>query len=243
MALNWRLLKHPCSSLNNTQGNQETAWSEELPPHPTITRGSSPWSKIPTSIGSLYGPSPVENNQRTPAANGLTVWLTGLSSAGKSTISKVVYRELWASGRRVEWLDGDVVRQHLSKGLGFTKQDRDENVRRIGFVAELLTLHGVIVLVSAISPYRAARDEVRGRIGNFLEVWVRAPLEVCEQRDLKGIYRRARLGELHGVTGLDDPYEPPLQPEIECRTDCEAPQESAARVLAGIRDWLANREA
>jgi adenylyl-sulfate kinase len=243
VALHWHVLKYPRTFPDNTQGDQEARWSEELPPNPKISRGSGPASEIPTSVGNLYARSLFEHTQRTPAPNGLTVWLTGLSSAGKSTISEAVYRELSASGRRVEWLDGDVVRQHLSKGLGFTKQDRDENVRRIGFVAELLTRHGVIVLVSAISPYRATRDEVRRRIGNFLEVWVRAPLEVCEQRDLKGIYRRARLGELHGVTGLDDPYEPPLQPDIECCTDREAPQESAARVLAGIRDWLANREA
>ena len=119
---------------------------------------------------------------------GLTVWLTGLSSAGKSTISRAVHRTLQARGQRVEWLDGDAVRLYLSAGLGFTKNDREENIRRIGFVAELLTRNGVIVLVSAISPYRALRDEMRRRIGNFMEVYVHAPLEVCEERDVKGIY-------------------------------------------------------
>jgi bifunctional enzyme CysN/CysC len=178
----------------------------------------------------------------TSAGAGLTVWLTGLSSAGKTTISQAVYEKLWARGYRIEWLDGDVVRQHLSKGLGFSKEDRDENIRRIGFVAELLTRNGVIVLVSAISPYRSVRDEIRGRIGNFLEVYVHAPLEVCEQRDIKGIYRRARAGEMHGVTGVDDPYEPPLTPEVECHTDRETLLESTERVLEAIRDWLSQRQ-
>jgi len=175
------------------------------------------------------------------ATAGLTVWFTGLSSAGKSTISKAVHEKLWAMGHKVEWLDGDVVRQHLNKGLGFSKEDRDENVRRIGFVAELLTRNGVITLVSAISPYRAIREEIRARIGSFLEVYVHAPLEVCEQRDLKGIYRRARAGEMHGVTGVDDPYEPPLAPEVECHTDRETPAESVKRVLDAVQAWLAQR--
>jgi adenylyl-sulfate kinase len=173
-----------------------------------------------------------------PSGGGLTVWFTGLSSAGKSTISRAVYEKLWAMGHKVEWLDGDVMRQHLNKGLGFTKDDRDENVRRIGFVAELLTRNGVIALVSAISPYRAIRDEVRQRSGKFIEVYVHAPLEVCEQRDLKGIYRRARAGEMHGVTGIDDPYEPPLTAEVECHTDRETPGESASRVPCVIQARL-----
>jgi len=173
------------------------------------------------------------------SGTGLTVWSTGLSSAGKSTISEAVYERLRAMGYRVEWLDGDAVRQHLSRGLGFSKEDRDENIRRIGFVAHLLTRNGIIVLVSAISPYRAVRDEMRRKIGNFLEVYVRAPLEVCEQRDLKGIYRRARAGEMHGVTGVDDPYEPPLAAEIECHTDRETPADSAERVLNAVLARLA----
>jgi len=168
---------------------------------------------------------------------GLTVWLTGLSSAGKTTISRAVHETLQARGQRVEWLDGDAMRLSLSAGLGFSKKDRDENIRRIGFVAELLTRNGVIVLVSAISPYRALRDEIRRRIGNFMEVYVHAPLEVCEQRDVKGIYLRARAPKLRRVTGLNDPYEPPLAPEIVCPTDCEAPEDSAARVLAAVDAW------
>jgi len=168
---------------------------------------------------------------------GLTVWLTGLGSAGKSTISRSVFESLQARGQRVEWLDGDAVRLSLSAGLGFTKSDRDENVRRIGFVAELLTRNGVIVLVSAISPYRALRDEMRRRIGHFMEVYVHAPLEICEQRDVKGVYIRARAGQLRHVSGLDDPYEPPLAPEIVCPTYCETPEDSAARVLAAVDAW------
>ena len=164
----------------------------------------------------------------------MTVWLTGLSSAGKTTIAQAVCEQLRARGLPVELLDGDLVRQNLSHGLGFSKEDRDENIRRIGFVAELLSRHGVIVVVAAISPYRAVRDEVRARIGNFVEVWVNAPLAVVEERDRKGIYRRCRSGELHGVTGIDDPYEPPLAPEVECHTDRESLDESTAKVLHAI---------
>jgi adenylyl-sulfate kinase len=172
------------------------------------------------------------------AVKGLTVWFTGLSSAGKTTISQALYEDLRGRRYRVEWLDGDVIRQRLSKGLGFSKEDRDENIRRIGFVAELLTRHGVIVLVSAVSPYRAVRDEMRQRIGNFLEVYVQAPLEVCEQRDLKGIYKRARAGEMDNVTGINDPYEPPLTPEVVCRTDRETLAESKTKVLDAVVDWF-----
>jgi bifunctional enzyme CysN/CysC len=179
----------------------------------------------------------------TSPGTGLTVWFTGLSSAGKSTISQMVYEKLWAMGHKVEHLDGDVVRQHLNRGLGFSKEDRDENIRRIGFIADLLTRNGVIVLVSAISPYRAIRDEVRHRIGRFLEVYVNAPLAICEGRDLKGIYHRARAGEMRGVTGIDDPYEPPLAAEVECPTDRESPAESSSRVLNAILTRRAQRNA
>jgi adenylylsulfate kinase len=148
-------------------------------------------------------------------------------------------RELCRRGHSVEWLDGDIVRQRLSKDLGFSKQDRDENVRRIGFVAEALTRHGVIVLVSAISPYAAVREEMRRQIGSFLEVYVHAPLAVCEQRDLKGIYRRVRAGEIAHVTGVDDPYEPPTAPDVECRTDREDLAESTQKVLEAIERWIA----
>ena len=168
----------------------------------------------------------------------MTVWLTGLSSAGKSTIGAAVCERLRARGLRVELLDGDIIRLNLSKGLGFAKEDRDENIRRIGFVAELLSRNGVIVVVAAISPYRAIRDEVRDIIGNFIEVWVNAPLSVCEERDLKGVYRRCRAGEIHGVTGLDDPYEPPLDAEVECRTDRETLAESVGKVVQAIEERL-----
>jgi adenylylsulfate kinase len=169
---------------------------------------------------------------------GLTVWFTGLSSAGKTTISQALYLKLQGLGHQLEWLDGDAVRQHLSKDLGFSAADRNENIRRIGELAERFTKGGAIVLVSAISPYRAARDEVRRRIGDFLEVWVHAPIEVCESRDIKGIYRRARAGELQHVTGIDDPYEDPLAPEVECRTDLETLDQSVAKVLEAVNGWL-----
>ena len=165
---------------------------------------------------------------------GLTLWFTGLSSAGKTTLSRAVAERLCAAGARVECLDGDVIRQNLCKGLGFSKADRDENIRRIGFVAELLTRHGVIVLVAAISPYRAVREEIREKIGDFLEIYVHAPLEICEQRDLKGIYKRARAGEMHGVTGIDDPYEAPAAADVECRTDLETVAASADKVMQAV---------
>jgi adenylylsulfate kinase len=171
--------------------------------------------------------------------SGLTIWFTGLSSSGKTTLAQALYERLRTRGYRVEMLDGDAVRRHLSKGLGFSREDRDENIRRIGFVAQLLTRNGVIVLVSAISPYRAVRDEVRRSIGNFIEVFVNAPLEVCEQRDAKGLYRKARAGLIQGFTGIDDPYEPPLAAEVECRTGVETVEESAARVLRCAERFLA----
>jgi adenylylsulfate kinase len=143
---------------------------------------------------------------------GVTVWFTGLSGAGKTTITQALGNQLKQRGCKVELLDGDIIRENLSKGLTFSKEDRDINIRRIGFVANLLTRNGVIVLVSAISPYRAVREEVRSLIGDFLEVYVSAPLEVCESRDVKGLYKRARAGEMQGFTGIDDPYEPPLNP-------------------------------
>jgi adenylyl-sulfate kinase len=184
----------------------------------------------------------MEKNVTNPKANrGLTVWFTGLSSAGKTTISQALFLKLQSRGCQLELLDGDAVRQQLSKDLGFSAADRNENIRRIGELAERFTGQGAIVLVSAISPYRAARDEVRRRIGNFLEVWVHAPLDVCEARDLKGIYRRARLGELQHVTGIDDPYEHPLAPEVECRTDRETLDESVAKVLEAVERRIADR--
>jgi adenylylsulfate kinase len=169
------------------------------------------------------------NHQR-----GVTIWFTGLSGAGKTTISTALQQELLACGYKVESLDGDVVRQNLTKGLGFSKADRDENIRRIGFVAHLLSRNGVIVLVSAISPYRSVREEVRARIGDFIEVFVNAPIDVCEKRDVKGLYAKARAGQIKGFTGIDDPYEPPTRPEVECRTDRESVRESVAKVLRAL---------
>jgi adenylyl-sulfate kinase len=176
--------------------------------------------------------------QTIATSKGLTLWFTGLSSAGKSTLGRAVYERLLSLGYRVELLDGDEVRQRLSKGLGFTKEDRDENIRRIGYVAELLTRNGVITLVSAISPYRAVREEVRQRIGDFMEIYVNAPLDICEQRDVKGLYRKARAGEIHAFTGIDDPYEAPLSPDIECHTDHETLEESVEKVLRQIESRL-----
>ncbi len=174
---------------------------------------------------------------------GMTVWFTGLSSAGKSTLSRAVYDRLWERGYRVEHLDGDEVRRHLSRGLGFSREDRSENLRRIGFVAEMLTRHGVIALVSTISPYRDVRDELRSRISNFLEVYVNAPLKVCEERDVKGLYRKARIGEIPHFTGIDDPYEPPLSPDVECRTDLESIADCANAIVEAIESRLATAAA
>jgi adenylylsulfate kinase len=167
---------------------------------------------------------------------GVTVWLTGLSGSGKTTISSLVVKELKILGYRVEILDGDTVRRDLSGSLGFSKKDRDENVRRIGFVAHLLTRNDVIVIVAAISPYRDIREEVRNRIGNFVEVFVDAPLEVCEKRDLKGLYKKARAGLVKSFTGIDDPYEAPLNAEIECKTDRESIRESSMKILVKLSE-------
>ena len=162
---------------------------------------------------------------------GFTLWFTGLSGAGKTTISEIVERELRQRGRRVEVLDGDIVRTNLSKGLGFDREDRNINVLRIGFVANLLTRNGVAVIVSAISPYKEARDQVRRRIIDFVEVFVSCPLEVCAKRDVKGLYKKAFAGEIERFTGVSDPYEPPAAPDLVLKTDEEEPQESARKVI------------
>lgn len=163
---------------------------------------------------------------------GFTLWFTGLPCSGKSTLAGIVAQELERRGRGVEILDGDIVRTHLTKGLGFTKEGRDDNIRRIGFVCSLLSRHGVAAIAAAISPYRAVRDEVRATIENFLEVYVAAPLETCIGRDVKGMYKRALTGELKNFTGIDDPYEPPANPELTIDTQAEPPAASAARILA-----------
>lgn len=161
---------------------------------------------------------------------GFTLWFTGMSGAGKSTVSKMIEDRLRAAGAKVEVLDGDVVRTHLSKGLGFSKEDRDTNIRRIGFVAELLSRNGVIVIVAAISPYRAVRDEVRSKIGNFVEVHVDCPIEVLAERDVKGLYKKALAGEIANFTGVSDPYEPPTAPEVTVDSSRETPEQSAGKI-------------
>jgi adenylyl-sulfate kinase len=166
---------------------------------------------------------------------GFTLWFTGLSGAGKSTISEVVAGRLREAGRRVELLDGDIVRTNLSQGLGFSKEDRDTNIRRIGFVCELLSRNGVIAIVAAISPYREVREELRARLPQFFEVFVDCPLEVLMARDVKGLYKRALAGEISGFTGVSDPYEPPLTPDISIRSDLEPIEESVERVWAMLK--------
>ena len=163
---------------------------------------------------------------------GATVWTTGLSGSGKTTIAREIASRLADRGIKVEILDGDIVRTNLSKGLGFSKEDRDINIRRIGFVANLLSRNGVVAITAAISPYRAVRDEVREATDRFVEVYVNAPLEVCESRDVKGMYAKARAGEIKGFTGIDDPYEEPLRPEVVCNTANETVAESAEKVIA-----------
>jgi sulfate adenylyltransferase len=165
---------------------------------------------------------------------GVCVWFTGLSGAGKSTTAEVLTVLLLERGRQATVLDGDVVRTHLSKGLGFSKEDRDTNIRRIGFVAAEIVRHGGMAICAAVSPYLATRHEVRDMVGqdHFIEVFVDTPLEVCEQRDAKGMYAKARRGEITGFTGIDDPYEPPTHPEITLDTVAQAPEENAHRILA-----------
>ena len=176
-----------------------------------------------------------ENKFKNNSAQGGVVWFTGLSGAGKSTLSQLISTELIKMGFNVEVLDGDVIRTNLSKGLGFSREDRDTNIRRIGFVSNLLARNGVWVLVAAISPYREIRQEVRESIlkegSKFIEVFVNCPLKVAESRDPKGLYKKARAGELKGFTGISDPYEEPLTPELVIHSDKESPDESAKLIL------------
>ncbi|MDY6898530.1 MAG: adenylyl-sulfate kinase [Cyanobacteriota bacterium] len=167
---------------------------------------------------------------------GVTLWLTGLSGAGKSTIARGIEEELRARKCPVEVLDGDIIRTWLSQGLGFSKKDRDTNVRRVGFVANLLSRNGVVTIVAMISPYREIREEIRAITNNFVEIYVNTPLELCEARDVKGLYAKARAGEIKGFTGVDDPYESPLNPEIICNTNQETVEESVSKVIQYLQD-------
>jgi adenylylsulfate kinase len=162
---------------------------------------------------------------------GCVIWFTGLSGSGKTTIAHKVEEILEDAGVPIEILDGDVVRENLSKGLGFSKEDRDTNIRRIAFVAHLLQRNGTFVITAAISPYREIRDEARAMIKDFVEVYADAPLDVCEERDPKGLYKKARAGEIKGFTGIDDPYEAPENPEVVCNTGDESVEESAQKVI------------
>lgn len=164
------------------------------------------------------------------------MWFTGLSGAGKTTVSRVIEQELRARGMKVEVLDGDVVRENLSKGLGFSKQDRDTNIRRIGWVCEVLSRNGVVAIAAAISPYREIRDELRAKIGHFVEVYAECPIEVLAERDVKGLYKKALAGEIKNFTGVDDPYEPPLNPEVVYHSDRETVQESAQKILSKLEE-------
>ncbi|HYT27934.1 MAG TPA: adenylyl-sulfate kinase [Ktedonobacteraceae bacterium] len=179
------------------------------------------------------------------ATTGFTLWFTGLSGAGKSTLSEVIEQRLKARGRNVEILDGDVVRTHLSKGLGFSKEDRDTNIKRIAFVCGLLTRNGVGCISAAISPYIETRAWARNHIGNFVEVYVKCPIDVCRQRDVKGLYKLADEGKLKGFTGVDDPYEEPDHPELVVETDKETVEESVSRIIAKLEElgYLESEEA
>lgn len=165
---------------------------------------------------------------------GFTIWFTGLPCSGKSTLAQLLQPELERRGHTVDILDGDVVRTHLTRGLGFSREDRDENIRRIGFVCMLISRHGGIAIAAAISPYRNIRDEVRATIENFVEVYVDAPLEECIRRDVKGMYTKAMAGELPDFTGVSAPYEPPHKPEVTLHTEKESAQQSAGRILGKL---------
>lgn len=167
---------------------------------------------------------------------GFVVWMTGLSGAGKTTIALLLVEELKARGLKVERLDGDVVRESLTRDLGFTKEDRDKNIRRVSFVAKLLSRNGVACICSFISPYQAARDRVREETTNFIEVFVDAPLDVVVERDVKGLYEKAMAGEIPNFTGISDPFEAPAKPEVHVRTDRQTPAESAQTIVKHLEE-------
>lgn len=166
---------------------------------------------------------------------GLTIWFTGLSGAGKSTLAEAVAQRLRAQGELVEIMDGDEVRTHLSKGLGFSREDRDTNIKRIAYVCKLLTRNGVICISAAIAPYREARAWAREEIGDFIEVYVKCPLEVCRERDVKGLYKLVDEGKIQHFTGVDDPYEEPENPDLVIETSKQSLEESVETLLAKVR--------
>ena len=168
-------------------------------------------------------------------SKGFTLWFTGFSGSGKSTLSDIIEERLRARGRNVEVLDGDIIRTNLSKGLGFSKEDRDTNIKRIAFVCSLLTRNGVIAISAAISPYEETREWARKEIGNFVEVHVKCPIEVCRQRDVKGMYKLADSGKIN-LTGVNDPYEVPEHPELVIETDKETAEESANHIFAKLEE-------
>ncbi len=167
---------------------------------------------------------------------GFTLWFTGLSGSGKTTLARAVERILRDRGLKVEVLDGDIIRTNLSKGLGFGKEDRDINIKRIGFVCKLLSRNGVVAIASAISPYREVRDFVRRDIGRFVEVYCRCPLDVLVERDVKGLYKKALAGEIDNFTGVSDPYEEPLDPEVLVDTDKETTEQSIAKIISKLQE-------
>jgi len=167
---------------------------------------------------------------------GFTIWFTGLSGAGKTTLARIIESRLREREFRVEVLDGDIIRTNLSKGLGFSKEDRDTNIRRIGFVCNLLSRNGVVAIAAAISPYRQIRDELRNEIGDFIEVYAHCPIDILAERDVKGLYKKALAGEIKHFTGVDDPYEEPYSPEVIVNTDIELVDESAAKILTRLEE-------
>ena len=167
---------------------------------------------------------------------GFTIWFTGLSGAGKTTLAERLVPTLKERGLKVELLDGDVVRTNLSKGLGFSKEDRDTNIRRIGFVCELLSRNGVIAVASAISPYQEIRDEVRAKVVNFVEVYVECPIDVLAERDVKGLYKKAIAGEIKNFTGVSDPYEAPQNPEVAVNSSTQTVDESLDKILQRLKE-------
>ena len=193
-------------------------------------------SVLKSGLGQTRDEASTKEEGKQMSERGFTVWFTGLSGAGKTTIAERLYQVLRERELKAEILDGDVVRTNLSKGLGFSKEDRDTNIRRIGFVCKLLTRNGVAAIASAISPYRSVRDEVRDQIGDFVEVYTKCPLDVLQERDVKGLYAKAIKGEIANFTGVSDPYEEPLNPEVVLETDKETVDESLAKLVAKLEE-------